>query len=135
MNLRRAAGAFLAVLGCLMIAVWGGLFATGQVPEVRTAPVSLTFLLAAEMATAVLSVVGGAALVARKPWAYPVYLVASGMMLYSITNYLGLLAEDGLFSLVALFAGFLVVIILFLLETAPWPGSSTAKGSLGSIRL
>ncbi len=117
MTLRRTAGAFLAVLGGLMIVVWGGLFASGQVPEVHTAPVSLAFLLAAEMTTAVLAVVSGAALVVWRPWAYPVYLLASGMMLYSITNYLGVLAEDGQIPLVTLFAGFLAGTVVFPLGT------------------
>ncbi len=93
--LQRAAGGFLAVLGGLMIAVWGVLLATDQVPEVRTAPIALTFLLLAEMTTAALSMVSGAALVAHKPWAHRAYLVASGMMLYAITNYLGVLAQGG----------------------------------------
>lgn len=116
MNTTRVGGAFLAILGGLMIAVWAGLFSTDQVPEVHTAPVSLTFLLAAEMMTAVLSVVSGAARVLRKAWAHRAYLIASGMMLYSITNYLGVLAEDGQLILVALFIGFLVGTIAFLIE-------------------
>lgn len=78
MDLRRAAGAFLAILGGLMIAVWGVLLAMDQVPEVHTALVSLALLLAAEMTTAVLSVVRGAALVTRKAWAHRSYPVASG---------------------------------------------------------
>ncbi len=117
MNLRRTAGAFLAVLGGLMIAGWGGLFVTGQVPEVRSAPVSLAFLLAAEMTTAVLAPVGGAALFAGRPWAYRAYLPASGMMLYLITNYLGVIAEGGQLALVALFAAFLAGTAVFPLET------------------
>ncbi len=128
MSLRRTAGAFLAVLGGLMIAVWAGLFASGQVPEVQTAPLSLAFLLAAEMSTAVLSVVGGAALVAGRPWAYRAYLVASGMMVYSITNYLGVLAEGGPLPLVAVFAGFLAGTVAFLLGNLRESRDSTAPG-------
>ncbi len=117
-----------------MIAVWVGLFATNQVPEVQTAPVSLAFLLAAEMTTAVLCVVSGAALVARRLWAYRAYLLASGMMLYSITNYLGVLAEDGPLPLVALFAVFLVGTIVFLLETIHEERGSAARGSISVTR-
>lgn len=118
MALRRAAGASLAILGGLMVAVWGVLLATDQVPEVRTAPIALTFLLIAEMATASLSVVSGAALVAQKPWAYRAYLVASGMMLYAVTNYLGVLAHAGQTVMLFVFCGFLGLTIAFLVGTS-----------------
>ncbi len=118
MALRRAAGTFLAILGGLMIAVWGVLLATDQVPEVRTAPVALTFLLVAEMTTATLSMVSGAALVAQKPWAGRAYLVASGMMLYAITNYIGVLAQGGQTLMFFVFCGFLALTIAFLVGTS-----------------
>ncbi len=126
---RRASGLFLVALGMLMIAVWVGLFAAGQVPEVQTAPVSLAFLLVAETSTAILAIVAGAARVARKAWSFPMYVLASGMMLYSITNYLGVLAEDGQLLLVALFVGFLAGTIAFLLETLRDHRETIAIGS------
>lgn len=130
MDLRRVAGGFLAVLGGMMIAVWLILLVMGQVPEVRTAPIRLTFLLAAEMATAVLSLVSGAGLVMHRSWAARLYPVATGMMLYSITNYLGVLAETGPLPVVLLFAGFLVLTIFFLFETADRRRSPAAAGKM-----
>lgn len=117
MDLRRIAGGFLAALGGLMIGVWLILFAMGQVPEAQTAPIRLAFLLVAEMATAVVAVVSGVGLVMRRSWACRAYLVASGMMVYSITNYLGVLSETGPAPVVVLFLAFLAVTIYFLLET------------------
>ncbi len=115
---RRAAGTFLAILGGLMIAVWGVLLATDQVPEVRTAPVALTFLLIAELTTATISMLSGAGLVAQKPWADRAYLVASGMMLYAITNYLGVLAQGRQTLMFFVFCGFLALTIAFLVRTS-----------------
>ncbi len=78
-----------------MGSVWGVLFALGQVPEVATKPIELGFLLTAEFLTAGAAVVSGIALLLHKPWAYRAYLLATGFLAYSITNYVGGLIQSG----------------------------------------
>jgi len=104
--MRRYAIAFGIGMGLCMIGWWGLLFATGQVPEVRTEPVRLAFHVAAEAATALALVAGGAGLATRRPWARNLYLVALGMLFYTVLVSPGYFAQTGQWPLVALFAVF-----------------------------
>lgn len=71
--------------GFLMMGWWLFSFAKGQVPEVTTEPIRLSFHVAAAFLTATLLVVSGFGLLfGGEGWALPVYLVAVGMLLYSV---------------------------------------------------
>ena len=99
----KFAGWYSIVVGALMIGQWSFSLASGQVPEVKTEPIRLAFHLAAELTTALGLIVGGAALLKRLSWAATAYLVASGMLLYSVIVSPGYFAQQGQWAFVGMF--------------------------------
>ena len=104
-------GILVGVLG-----QWGMFLATGQVPELRSEPLHIAFHLAGEGLTATGLLVSGIALLKRKNWAKRVYLVAAGMLLYSVIVSPGYFAQQGQWPLVAMFGTLLVLALLSLAE-------------------
>lgn len=101
--------------GFLMMGWWLFSFAKGQVPEVTTEPIRLSFHVAAEFLTATLLVVSGFGLLfGGEGWALPVYLVAVGMLLYSVIVSPGYFAQRGEWPLVGMFVALLLLALLSL---------------------
>ena len=113
----KFAGWYGVFVGLLMCGQWTFFLATGQVPELRTEPFRIYFHLAAESATAISLLTGGIALLTNRSWAMAVYLVAAGMLLYSVIVSPGYFAQLGQWAFVVMFA------VLFAL----------ALGSIGSV--
>ncbi len=105
----RFAGWYGIVVGLLMVVQWSFFLATGQVPELQTAPYRIYFHLAGEFATAIGLLVSGLGILARRSWAVPAYLVAAGMLLYSVIVSPGYFAQQQQWALVAMFAVLLVL--------------------------
>ncbi len=99
----RYAGVFALVVGLLILGLWIVSLATGQVPEARTEPVRLTFHVLAEITTAIALLRAGAELLARRAQARSLFLVASGMLIYSVIVSPGYFAQQGQWAPVALF--------------------------------
>jgi len=95
-------------LGVLVIAQWAVFLGTGSVPELTEAPREIAFHIAAELAMALVLLVGSVVLLRRQPWGKPVYLVGLGMAVYSMINSPGYFAERGEWPLVAMFVVLLV---------------------------
>ncbi len=112
--LRKATAAYCLVIGFLMVVSWIALFATNQIPELANTPVRLAFLLEAEFLTAFGLIAAGMGLLSRRRWASTAYLVASGMLLYTVINTIGVFAQRGEPALAALFFVLLAVTALFL---------------------
>jgi hypothetical protein len=70
---------------------------------------------AAEFLTAIALVVGGLALLMDWPWALPLYLVAMGMLLYSLINSPGYFAQLRQWPMVALFGVMFVLALVSLI--------------------
>lgn len=107
----RFAGWYGIVVGLMMMGQWGFFLAAGQVPELNTEPVRLAFHLAAEFGTAIALIVSGVALVRGRRWGLNVYLVAAGMLLYSVIVSPGYFAQQGQWALVGMF-GILLLLAL-----------------------
>jgi lipopolysaccharide export LptBFGC system permease protein LptF len=105
-GMRRYAIVFALVMGAGMLGMWTMFFATGQVPEVRTEPIRLAFHLAAEGLTALALIAAAVSLGLRKPWARSLYLVAVGMLFYTVLVSPGYFAQLGQWPFVAMFAAF-----------------------------
>ena len=106
------ASIFALVVGAGMIGQWLLFLATGQVPELKTEPLRIRFHLAAEFATAFALLVGGFALLTGQTWGRPFYLLAMGMLLYTIIVSPGYFAQKGQFIWLVIF-GMLAVLALF----------------------
>lgn len=101
----KFAGYYGIIAGLLMCGQWSFSLATGQVPELQTEPFRIYVHLAAEFITAVALIAGGIALLKNWSWGARVYLVAAGMLLYSVIASPGYFAQQGQWALVGLFAG------------------------------
>lgn len=97
------------IVGMLMIAQWIFFLASGSVPEVHSAPIALTFQLAAELGTALCLILAGIALQRRAAWARGFALFAAGMLAYTVIVSPGYFAQHDQWPLVGMFAVLLVL--------------------------
>ena len=109
------AALYAIVVGAGMIGQWLVFLATGQVPELVTEPLRIRFHLAAEFATALALLVGGLALLTGQAWDRWFYLLAMGMLLYTVIVSPGYFAQKGQWAFVGMFA---VVLLLALVSIA-----------------
>jgi phosphotransferase system glucose/maltose/N-acetylglucosamine-specific IIC component len=104
MDLRRAAAVFAIIVGAMMFAQWAFFIAAGEVTELDTEPIRISFHLAAEFLTATALVVAGLGLAKGKSWSFPVLMLALGMLSYTIIVSPGYFAQEGEYLLVVMFA-------------------------------
>lgn len=97
------------IVGGLMLAQWGFFLAAGQVPELQTEPLRISFHLLAEFATALGLIASGITLLKQKTWAVSMYLLSSGMLLYSVVVSPGYFAQLGQWPMVGMFAVLLIL--------------------------
>lgn len=119
--MKKAAAYFSIAMGLMMLGTWAFLLLTDQFPQVRTLPLETGYLLTAEFLTAAALILGGYGVLAGRPWALPLLLVAIGELVYCTIRFAGELGQQGslsgliFFSLVGLsgvvFAGILVASI------------------------
>jgi hypothetical protein len=114
----KFAGIFALVVGLLMFGQWAVSLATGGVPELQTAPLSIGFHLAAEVLTALALVLSGLALLRKKSWGRTLFLVAGGMVLYSVINSPGYYAQRGQWPMVGMFAALFFLAVFLLMDAA-----------------
>jgi hypothetical protein len=106
---------FALVVGVGMIGQWILFLFTGQVPELETEPLRIRFHLAAEFATALALLVGGLALLTDQAWGRWFYLLAAGMLVYTVIVSPGYFAQKGQWAFVGMFA---IVLLLALVSIA-----------------
>jgi hypothetical protein len=112
------ASIFAIVVGLGMIGQWTMSYLSKQIPELETEPIRIWFHIAAEVATALMLIVGGVAQIAGWPWAPTVYLLAIGMLLYTAIVSPGYFAQKGVWIWVLIFAVLILLAILSLLLVA-----------------
>lgn len=104
--MRRYAIIYALLVGTGMLGMWSMLLVTGQVPEVETEPIRLAFHLAAEAMTAVALIVAASGVARRARWGRSVYLLATGMLAYTLVVSPGYYAQAGDVAFVVMFAAF-----------------------------
>jgi hypothetical protein len=109
---------FAILVGVGMIGQWAMSYATKQIPELKTEPYRIWFHITGEMVTAVLLILGGASLLASLPWAPSLYLVAMGMLFYTVIVSPGYFAQKGQWTWVLIFGVLLILGIASLLSVA-----------------
>lgn len=92
------------IVGIMMITQWTFFIAADLVPELKIAPWSIGFHLAAELITALALLISGAAVLKQKPWGNKVLLAALGLVIYSEIASPGYFAQSGQWALVGMFA-------------------------------
>ncbi|MBN1140039.1 MAG: hypothetical protein JXM73_25950 [Anaerolineae bacterium] len=106
---------FYAILvGIGMIGQWGFSLATRRVPEIATEPFRISFHLAGEFLTAATLIAAGLGLLTGASWGRPAFLVALGMLLYTIVVSPGYFAQRREWPMVGMFAVLFVLALLSL---------------------
>ncbi len=107
---------FSILMGVALLSTWIVMFAIGQVPEILTKPLSTSLLLVAEFLTAAALIGGGYGVLTHRNWGNLANLVALGMLLYCVVNYIGVLAEQGNRPAVIWFVFVTIFTFLFIIE-------------------
>lgn len=102
---------FSILVGIGMIGQWTFSYLSKQIPELETERTRILFHIAAELVTALGLIVGGIGLLVNPAWGRPVYLVASGMLLYTAIVSPGYFAQKGQWVWLGIF-GVLIVLTL-----------------------
>jgi hypothetical protein len=103
------------VIGIGMIGQWSFFLATKRVSELQSEPFRIGFHLAGEFLTALALIAGGAGLLSGASWGRPTYLVATGMLLYTVVVSPGYFAQRREWPLVGMFAVLLVLALISLI--------------------
>jgi hypothetical protein len=113
MAVRRIAISYSISVGVLMIAMWLFFIFTGNVPEFKTIPYSISLHLFDEFATAIMLIAGGAGLIKKARWATHVHLISMGMLFYTIIVSPGYYLDQGQIY-ISVFFGVLLVFSIIL---------------------
>jgi hypothetical protein len=105
----KLAGIFGIFVGTLMVAQWSFYIVAGQVPELVTEPVRISFHLAAELVTALGLIVSGIGLLRGSRRSHSLYLFFAGMLTYSVIVSPGYFAQQGQWLGVLMFAALLLL--------------------------
>jgi hypothetical protein len=114
--MRQYSAWFAILVALLMIVQWTVSLAKRQVPELRTDPVKIAFHLVAELLTAIALLAGGFGLLTRSERGLKIYLLAMGMLFYTIIVSPGYFAQKRNWPMVAMFA---MLFLLALISLAP----------------
>lgn len=125
---RRVAAFYAIVVGVLMVVKWAVFIVTGQVSELSTEPIRISFHLAGEFTTAGLLVAGGFGLLTLKKWGYHVFLLSLGMLLYTIIVSPGYFAQLGQRVFVVMFAVLVVLTLAFVVLAFRREGEFRGEG-------
>ncbi len=93
--MRKTAAIFSILMGLTMFGTWTFLLTTRQFPGIQTVPLESGYLLVAEFLTSAALVVAGFGVLANRPWAPALILVALGELIYCTIRYAGELGQEG----------------------------------------
>jgi hypothetical protein len=108
------AAIYALVVGVAMIGQWTVSIVRKQVPELETERARITFHLAGEFITALALLASGSGLLLDACWGLEAYLVAVGMLFYTIIVSPGYFAQKRQWPMVGLFAVLIVLAIVSL---------------------
>jgi hypothetical protein len=103
---------FSIAVGVSMLGQWTMFLVTGQTPELETEPIAIMFAIAADSLTALALIFAGVVMFLEKPWARNAYLIAAGMLFYTLVISTGYFAQNGTWIIVVMFGVILVFGIL-----------------------
>jgi hypothetical protein len=105
MDLRKAKATFSIVVGVSIMSLWGMLFITERIPELETEPINISFHIVSELLLAMALLASGVELFRKSKRADKYFLVAMGLLLYSVVNAAGYYGESSNWVMVGMFAG------------------------------
>jgi len=114
LDIKRVSAIYCLVVGISMIGMWTFFIVSGSVPELEDRPAEITLHLVAEFSTALCLLMAGSGLLRRKDWGTPVYLLASGLLTYTLIVSPGYYITHEEPALVVMFAVFLALDLIIL---------------------
>ena len=110
-------GVFVVGVGLSMFGQWGASLIRKQVPELEIEPYRIWYYLVGEFITAAMLITAGVGLLTEQSWSTNIYLIAFGMLAYTVIVSPGYFAQRGQWSMVGLFGlililGLITIIIL-----------------------
>lgn len=105
---------FAIIVGVGMIGQWAVSYFSKQIPELKTEPIRIGFHLAAEFITALALIAGGLGLLGGWAWGVPVYLVATGMLLYTAIVSPGYFVQKGQWGWLVMFGAIILLALVSL---------------------
>lgn len=116
MKLRKTIAIYSICVGVAMLGVWIVQLITSQAPELQTAPIELAMAITADWLTAIMLLVVGVGLLSKCNWAHKLYLVALGMLIYSVVISSGYFGQLGNIIFVILFAILFILSAIFVIS-------------------
>ena len=103
---------FAILVGVGMIGMWSASYLSRQIPELETEPIRIKFHLATEFAIAIALLISGVSLLTNQSWAVFAYLLAMGMLLYTVIVSPGYFAQKGQWAYVGMFAVIFILAVV-----------------------
>ena len=114
MKTTKAAAIFAIIVGISMLGMWVVFYLTNNISELETKPIELTFHLIAEFITAFLLIIAGVGVLNSTAWGYNLYLIATGMVLYTMIMSPGYFLQAGDISFLIMFSVLILLSLYFL---------------------
>jgi peptidoglycan/LPS O-acetylase OafA/YrhL len=114
MDIKKVAAIYCVIIGVSMIGMWSAFLVADSVPEIDTKPAEIGLHILAEFLTAASLIIAGFGLLSRRNWGSSAYLVASGLLTYTLIVSPGYYVTRGEAVFVAMFALFLVIDLVLL---------------------
>ncbi len=105
--MKKMAGVYSILLGVSIMGLWSMLLSTGNVPELKTALISIAFHMAAETIMGILLLMSGVALIKDSKNGVSLFVLSNGLVIYSVVNSAGYYGEKGQWIMVAMFMAIL----------------------------
>ena len=117
MQLRKIKAVYSIVVGISILALWIMLFLTGQIPELETELFRISFHIFSELLLAIILVISGIGLLRKSKTAEKLFLLAMGLLLYSVINAAGYYGQNGDYTMVIMFSVVCFASVFFLVSS------------------
>lgn len=115
--INRLRAVYSVVIAICMIGMWGFLLASGDIPEIKSEPLSITFHLFSEFMIAGLLLISGIGILTKRAWSEKLYMISTGALLCSTLNAAGYYGQEGNLSMLFMFTIISVFGVFFLFQS------------------
>ena len=116
--MKKYASIYSIFVGVCMIGMWILFYVTESIPELKTNPIEIIIHIIAEFITGILLILAGVSILLKKAWSYKLYLVSSGMLVYTIINSSGYFLERGDIAMTTMFYLLLIPLVVFIVKVS-----------------
>ena len=108
-------GIFSLMVGISILLFWLVLIILKKLNEFIEKPFERTFHILAEIITALFAIVGGIAILTKQIWRFHYFFFAMGLVIYAITNAIGIYGQKKYWLLVTTLIGIAILSIIFVI--------------------